>query len=101
MKREAEREAEDSGGLTNGDASDPRLHPSNALPPNGAPPSLESPSEPFSSAETSRSLLYAISNNIVQIAFLQSEKYLLVNCIFWRQLHSRTQADDEHVVLLY
>jgi type II pantothenate kinase len=99
MKREAEREADDSGGLTNGYASDSRLHPSNALPPNGAPPS-ESSSAPFSSADISRSLLYIIWNNIGQIAYLQSQKHFLVN-IFWRQFHSRIQADDEHVVLRY
>ena len=81
MKREAEREAEDSGGLTNGDASDSHLHSSNAFSPNGAPPS-ESSSAPFSSADISRSLLYAISNNIGQIAYLQSEKHSLSTIYF-------------------
>ena len=82
MKREAEREAEDSGGLTNGDTSDSCLHSSNVLPPNGTPPSSESSSAPFSSADISRSLLYAISNNIGQIAYLQSRKHFLLNNIF-------------------
>jgi type II pantothenate kinase len=75
MKREAEREAEDSGGLANGDAdSDP---PS----PDGIP-SSPSPNPPFSAPDVSRSLLYAISNNIGQIAYLQSEKHSLSTIYF-------------------
>lgn len=56
MKREAESVAEDSGAA----------HPDNA----------------FSSADVSRSLLYAISNNIGQIAYLQSQIHNLSNIYF-------------------
>jgi len=69
MKREAEREAEDSGGLTNGDAEST----------DAPPPTSESP---FSAPDVSRSLLYAISNNIGQIAYLQSEKHSLSKIYF-------------------
>lgn len=66
MKREAEREAEDSGGLTNGDSEH---HTTEQEP-------------PFSASDISRSLLYAISNNIGQIAYLQSEKHSLSTIYF-------------------
>lgn len=56
MKREAESAAEDSGS-SNPDAS-------------------------FSGADVSRSLLYAISNNIGQIAYLQSQIHNLSNIYF-------------------
>jgi type II pantothenate kinase len=69
MKREAEREAEDSGGLTNGDSQSPHPHTSTTEP-------------PFSAPDVSRSLLYAISNNIGQIAYLQSEKHSLSTIYF-------------------
>jgi type II pantothenate kinase len=76
MKREAEREAEDSGGLTNGDfdsstSSHPVLNSSQ-----------KTKSAPFSAPDISRSLLYAISNNIGQIAYLQSEKHSLSTIYF-------------------
>jgi type II pantothenate kinase len=57
MKREAESAAEDSGSSNPGDAS-------------------------FSGADVSRSLLYAISNNIGQIAYLQSQIHNLSNIYF-------------------
>jgi type II pantothenate kinase len=76
MKREAEREAEDSGGLTNGDSDPPSS--SQASP----PPSSETKAPPFSAPDISRSLLYAISNNIGQIAYLQSEKHSLSTIYF-------------------
>ena len=81
MKREAEREAEDSGGLSNGDA-EPRN--SQQLPLDGVPmlSSAEEKSPPFSAPDISRSLLYAISNNIGQIAYLQSEKHSLSTIYF-------------------
>ena len=83
MKREAEREAEDSGGLTKDDAeAHSHQEYSNPLAPNGAPPASESSSASFSSADVSRSLLYAISNNIGQIAYLQSEKHRLSTIYF-------------------
>ncbi|KAH8803191.1 pantothenate kinase-like protein [Xylogone sp. PMI_703] len=56
--------AEESAGLTNGDAEHT----------NGEPP--------YSSGDISRSLLYAISNNIGQIAYLQSEKHSLSTIYF-------------------
>ncbi|EPQ66496.1 Bgt-4605 [Blumeria graminis f. sp. tritici] len=74
MKREAEREAEDSGGLTNRDSF------SDFSSPPSSPASAKSPS--FSANDISRSLLYAISNNIGQIAYLQSEKHSLSTIYF-------------------
>lgn len=77
MKREAEREAEDSGGLANKEnhESIPDLQ-------DGAHEAPDSGEPPFSSADISRSLLYAISNNIGQIAYLQSEKHSLSTIYF-------------------
>jgi len=76
MKREAEREAEDSGGLTNGDLD---LSSQSAAKSH----TQTSPSTPvFQAADISRSLLYAISNNIGQIAYLQSEKHKLAHIYF-------------------
>ncbi|EHY52281.1 hypothetical protein HRR81_002369 [Exophiala dermatitidis] len=65
MKRMAERNAEDGEGLFNGDHgdSDHRL---------GG----------FKIEDMARSLLYAISNNIGQIAYLQSEKHNLQHIYF-------------------
>jgi type II pantothenate kinase len=80
MKREAEREAEDSGGLTNGDNNESNS-PQTGNQDN--PPRLPGSAEPpFSSPDISRSLLYAISNNIGQIAYLQSEKHSLSTIYF-------------------
>ncbi|KAK3939426.1 fumble-domain-containing protein [Diplogelasinospora grovesii] len=80
MKRQAEHEAEDSGGLT------PKVehHPdhssagatagsSDAAPQERDGATTSSRGPPFSAADISRSLLYAISNNIGQLAFLQSQ----------------------------
>lgn len=80
MKREAEREAEDSGGLSNGDAEARSTHPL----PDGTHETAfaEEKSPHFSAPDVSRSLLYAISNNIGQIAYLQSEKHLLSTIYF-------------------
>jgi type II pantothenate kinase len=81
MKREAEREAEDSGGLTNGDRdeADPFSNPlSSAVSKENHP----KPPASFQAADISRSLLYAISNNIGQIAYLQSEKHGLAHIYF-------------------
>jgi type II pantothenate kinase len=108
MKREAESEAEDSGGLSNGDHNQaygphpdsqlPRQHsngerrsvPSGENYPNsGNAPDTSSPgsyanrtSPKFSADDISRSLLYAISNNIGQIAFLQSQIHGLSHIYF-------------------
>lgn len=81
MKREAEREAEDTGGLSNGDRE---MY--NTIPPRPSSPSSPDPHAhnhvSFQGADISRSLLYAISNNIGQIAYLQSEKHKLANIYF-------------------
>ncbi len=62
MKLQAELNSEDSGGLSNGDHV-------------GLGPG-------FKPEDISRSLLYAISNNIGQIAYLQSEKHNLGSIYF-------------------
>lgn len=97
MKREAEREAEDSGGQH--DDKDPRQYPSvsdaQPLPPSSETdhdhdhlpnphdhPQQHQQQPPFTSADISRSLLYAISNNIGQIAFLQSQIHNLSHIYF-------------------
>ncbi|KAF2226555.1 pantothenate kinase [Elsinoe ampelina] len=64
LKREAERDAEDGKWLSNGDGDavgDGRM---------------------FKTEDISRSLLYAVSNNIGQIAYLQSEKHNLQRIYF-------------------
>ena len=66
MKRMAERSAEDGEGLTNGDSSEDE----------------DSESARFHTEDMARSLLYAISNNIGQIAYLQSEKHNLQHIYF-------------------
>ncbi|KAK2021252.1 fumble-domain-containing protein [Colletotrichum zoysiae] len=85
MKRTAENEAEDHGGLHNRD---------NKNTPSSSDPAAAGPAEgdhqdaahasdqPFSGADISRSLLYAISNNIGQIAFLQSQIHNLDHIYF-------------------
>ncbi|POS85269.1 pantothenate kinase-like protein [Erysiphe pulchra] len=75
MKRKAEREAEDSGGLNNRDSHSGIYSLSPSEP-------EDSECSPFSAADVSRSLLYAISNNIGQIAYLQSEKHSLSTIYF-------------------
>jgi len=103
MKREAENEAEDSGGLDGRDHQHHhQLHDFEAdddnsrgevLPGSAAEPSENDHSHtpaprhhpsspPFTSADVSRSLLYAISNNIGQIAFLQSQIHNLSHIYF-------------------
>lgn len=99
MKREAESEAEDMGGLSNGDinhALDEQRQQSQQQthhqhPPQGSSSSSSGPGAPtpapadtsrFSSADVSRSLLYAISNNIGQLAFLQSQVHGLERIYF-------------------
>ncbi|KAK7962410.1 uncharacterized protein PG986_003235 [Apiospora aurea] len=89
MKREAEQEAEDSGGLSNGDADHLKANPEA---PSGSQASEAPRPTPitteeairnrFSSADISRSLLYAISNNIGQIAYLQSQIHGLSRIYF-------------------
>jgi type II pantothenate kinase len=66
MKRMAERSAEDGEGMTNGDSDE----------------DADSDSAWFRTEDMARSLLYAISNNIGQIAYLQSEKHNLQHIYF-------------------
>ena len=68
MKRQGENDAEDGNGLSNGDSqlANGKLGPDRA----------------FAPEDISRSLLYAISNNIGQIAYLQSEKQKLEHIYF-------------------
>jgi len=79
MKREAERHAEDTGGFDNEDRD---MSPAQEGPPAPPTPGDQPRSEPFTGADISRSLLYAISNNIGQIAYLQSEKHKLEHIYF-------------------
>lgn len=86
-KREAEREAEDGGvwsntaggygSNTNGNGT-PKPSSSNS----GDGSKLIGDGRMFNPADISRSLLYAISNNIGQIAYLQSEKHDLRRIYF-------------------
>ena len=95
MKREAEREAEDSGGLhqhpdemagqaANLPSPDPSMSTDEDEIRHGLFPSSTSIGGrwKFNAADISRSLLYAISNNIGQIAFLQSQIHNLNNIYF-------------------
>ncbi|KAI4127851.1 MAG: hypothetical protein LQ347_004433 [Umbilicaria vellea] len=68
MKSQAESDAEDGGGLSNGDREQA----------NGAYTAKRA----FGPEDMSRSLLYAVSNNIGQIAYLQSEKHNLEHIYF-------------------
>lgn len=85
MKRQAETEAEDSGGLSPIDHE--HLHEAAAL---GSTDDHHYDEHhehhhrrrPFSNADVSRSLLYAISNNIGQIAYLQSQIHGLSHIYF-------------------
>ncbi|KAM0322707.1 hypothetical protein ACHAQA_009298 [Verticillium albo-atrum] len=85
MKREAEHAAEDHGGLHNGDpaaaAGQHPLDPENVDGEDGSGSGSGSGS-PFSGGDISRSLLYAISNNIGQIAYLQSQIHNLSHIYF-------------------
>ena len=68
MKRRGESDAEDGRGLSKRDE-----RPSYAAP---------APEHAFKSEDISRSLLYAVSNNIGQIAYLQCEKHQLERIYF-------------------
>ena len=68
MKRQGESEAEDGSGLSNGDSRQA----------DGASTSERA----FAPEDISRSLLYAVSNNIGQIAYLQCEKHKLEHIYF-------------------
>ncbi|KAI9723112.1 MAG: hypothetical protein M1828_004360 [Chrysothrix sp. TS-e1954] len=73
MKREAEEAAEDGGGLANVDpsAGDAAIE--------GRKPGSE---RPFRPEDISRSLLYAVSYNIGNLSYLQSEKHGLSHLYF-------------------
>ncbi|KAF2863798.1 fumble-domain-containing protein [Piedraia hortae CBS 480.64] len=68
-KRNAEQRAEDGGGLENGSEERASAAPG-------------SDGRMFPPEDLSRSLLYAISNNIGQVAYLQSEKHDLARIYF-------------------
>ncbi|KAK4693465.1 type II pantothenate kinase, partial [Lecanoromycetidae sp. Uapishka_2] len=68
MKRQGESDAEDGSGLSNGDSRQA----------DGTPMQDQA----FAPEDISRSLLYAVSNNIGQIAYLQSEKHRLEHIYF-------------------
>ncbi|ROV96640.1 hypothetical protein VSDG_05604 [Cytospora chrysosperma] len=87
MKREAENEAEDMGGLSNGDIENAQQQQQQRQQTIQSGSSSSTPRQPadttrFSSADISRSLLYAISNNIGQLAFLQSQVHGLESIYF-------------------
>lgn len=86
-KRQAESEAEDSGGQRHVDQHRRREHPHGEQPQqqqqlHEPSPSSHDEARPFSPADISVSLLYAISNNIGQIAFLQSQIHELSHIYF-------------------
>ncbi|KAL2181011.1 fumble-domain-containing protein [Thermothelomyces heterothallicus CBS 202.75] len=86
-KRQAEQAAEDSGGQRhkNYRHNHPDHNPSSPSEEHGMTPSPETThdeSRPFNAADISVSLLYAISNNIGQIAFLQSQIHGLSHIYF-------------------
>jgi type II pantothenate kinase len=90
MKREAEAEAEDSGGLRGDDTARwaTAFEAGGGGEGGGGDGAAGSSSEDahhtprFTGADISRSLLYAISNNIGQIAFLQSQIHNLSQIYF-------------------
>ncbi|KAL2023588.1 hypothetical protein VTK56DRAFT_2196 [Thermocarpiscus australiensis] len=83
-KRQAESEAEDSGGLRHQDqhGPGPQQHQGRQQQLHEPSSSSYDESRPFGPADISRSLLYAISNNIGQIAFLQSQIHGLSHIYF-------------------
>lgn len=78
-KRESEKDTDDTGGLPNGD---PKKGPEGESTNESQDPSRPDVPSGFKPEDMSRSLLYAISNNIGQIAYLQSEKHKLNNIYF-------------------
>lgn len=79
MKHEAESAAEDGLGCGEDTLLPPDGHPAAAA---TATASASTRNTRFSSADISRSLLYAISNNIGQIAYLQSQIHQLSSIYF-------------------
>jgi len=82
MKRLAEREAEDSGGLRHRDLHHPHFEKSDNEQLLDFQHHQPDRSRPYSAADISVALLYAISNNIGQIAFLQSQIHNLNHIYF-------------------
>ncbi|KAI2632882.1 fumble-domain-containing protein [Xylaria nigripes] len=87
MKREAENEAEDNGNIAHNDNVPDRQKPDASNTTATAAFSQEKPmradgSSRFSASDISRSLLYAISNNIGQIAYLHSHIHGLSHIYF-------------------
>ncbi|KAI1748749.1 fumble-domain-containing protein [Xylaria castorea] len=85
MKREAENEAEDNGNAISNDYQlDQPIHdPSNqTTTPSSQPQTRADAPSRFSASDISRSLLYAISNNIGQIAYLHSHIHGLSHIYF-------------------
>lgn len=88
MKQEAEREAEDNGGLSNADShhfSSQHDEPARSQESAAPAPKItreEAIQSRFSASDISRSLLYAVSNNIGQIAYLQSQIHNLNHIYF-------------------
>lgn len=81
--RQAEHEAEDSGGLRHKDQHRPdQQQDESRKSSHQRSGSSYDESRPFSAADISVSLLYAISNNIGQIAFLQSQIHGLSHIYF-------------------
>ncbi|KAF2167233.1 hypothetical protein M409DRAFT_22661 [Zasmidium cellare ATCC 36951] len=80
-KREAEREAED-GNLSNGDHTRSKFTPQTHDMDENDGSGLVGDGRMFKPEDISRSLLYAISNNIGQISFLQSERHDLKRIYF-------------------
>ncbi|KAK3498280.1 fumble-domain-containing protein [Neurospora crassa] len=81
LKRQAETEAEDSGGLSPVDVDEVQSSAAEAGDPSTSSTTLPG-NKHFSSADVSVSLLYAISNNIGQLAYLQSQIHELSNIYF-------------------
>lgn len=76
MKRQAEREAEDHGGLANGDLVHGHERDEEVGDGEHPPEDAEGKSGMrFYPEDISKSLLYAVSNNIGQLAFLHAEKH--------------------------
>ncbi|KAI8948124.1 fumble-domain-containing protein [Xylaria longipes] len=84
MKREAENEAEDNGNVIsdNHQPDQPIQDPSNGTASPSSQPQTRAGASRFSASDISRSLLYAISNNIGQIAYLHSHIHGLSHIYF-------------------
>ncbi|KAF4552299.1 Pantothenate kinase-like protein [Elsinoe fawcettii] len=82
LKREAERDAEDGKWLSNGDDGPVNGNSSQAEHQESKRRAEVGDGRMFKTEDISRSLLYAVSNNIGQIAYLQSEKHNLQRIYF-------------------